>query len=72
MIGDNLGTDIAAARAFGSRSVLMLTGVTTRAAVEAVPADRRPTAIAADARELAEVLERLSGLGSSPGVEVRA
>jgi glycerol-1-phosphatase len=56
MIGDGLVTDIAAARAVGARSVLMLTGVTTRAAVEAAPADEQPTAIAADADELAAVL----------------
>ena len=31
MIGDGLGTDIAAARRVGARSVLMLTGVSTRA-----------------------------------------
>ena len=30
MIGDGIGTDIAAARAVGARCVLMLTGVTTR------------------------------------------
>ena len=61
MIGDGIGTDIAAARAVGARSVLMLTGVTTRDAVEALPADQRPTAVAADADELAAVLDRLAG-----------
>jgi 4-nitrophenyl phosphatase len=61
MIGDGLGTDIAAARAIGARSVLMLTGVTGRAAVDAVAATDRPTAIAADAAELAAVLDRLGG-----------
>ena len=60
MIGDGIGTDIAAARAVGARSVLMLTGVTTRAELDAAPADRRPTAVAADADELAAVLDRLS------------
>jgi 4-nitrophenyl phosphatase len=60
MIGDNLGTDIGAAMAVGARSVLMLTGVTSRAEVESAPAGRRPTAIAADATELAEVLDRLA------------
>jgi hypothetical protein len=39
----------------------MLTGVTTRAAVDAAPPDRRPTAVAADAAELATILERLAG-----------
>jgi phosphoglycolate/pyridoxal phosphate phosphatase family enzyme len=61
MIGDGLGTDIAAALAVGARSVLMLTGVTTREVVEAAPPDRHPTAIAADAAELASILERLAG-----------
>jgi len=60
MIGDNLGTDIGAAVAVGARSVLMLTGVTSRAEAEAAPSDRHPTAIAADATELAEVLDRLA------------
>jgi HAD superfamily hydrolase (TIGR01450 family) len=63
MIGDGLGTDIAAARAVGARSVLMLTGVTGRDAVEAVAAAERPTEIAADAAELAAALDRLGRLG---------
>jgi phosphoglycolate/pyridoxal phosphate phosphatase family enzyme len=61
MIGDGLGTDIAAARAVGARSVLMLTGVTTREMADAAPPDRHPTAIAADADELAAVLDVLGG-----------
>lgn len=61
MIGDGLGTDIAAAHALGARSVLMLTGVTTRAAVEAAPPDARPTAVAANAAELDAALDRLAG-----------
>jgi ribonucleotide monophosphatase NagD (HAD superfamily) len=60
MIGDGLGTDIAAANAVGARSVLMLTGVTTREAVDAAPGESRPTAVAADATELASILDRLS------------
>ncbi len=60
MIGDGIGTDLAAARAVGARCVLMLTGVTTRAQVEALPADEQPMAIAADAAELAAILEGLS------------
>ena len=60
VIGDNLLTDIGAARAVGARSVLMLTGVTTRADAEAAPARQRPTAIAADADELAARLEELA------------
>jgi hypothetical protein len=38
----------------------MLTGVPSRAEAEAAPGDRHPTAIAADATELAEVLDRLA------------
>jgi 4-nitrophenyl phosphatase len=64
MIGDGLDTDIAAARAVGARSILMLTGVTTRSTVDAVPPEQRPTAVAADATELAAILERF-GRGSS-------
>ena len=62
MVGDGLTTDIAAARAVGARSILMLTGVTSRADVEAAPAGDRPTAVAADAAELATILERLAGV----------
>ena len=61
MIGDGIGTDLPAARAIGARCVLMLTGVSTREEVEALPADEHPTVIAADATELAAALERLAG-----------
>jgi ribonucleotide monophosphatase NagD (HAD superfamily) len=61
VIGDMIATDLAAARAVGARSVLMLTGVTTRAELDALPADARPTAVAADAAELAGALEALAG-----------
>ena len=60
MIGDGILTDIAAARAVGARSVLMLTGVTTGAALEALPSTDRPTKVAGDAKELAQVLEELA------------
>ena len=60
MIGDGIGTDLAAARAVGARCVFMLTGVTTRDKVEALPADERPTVIAADAAELAAALDMLA------------
>jgi 4-nitrophenyl phosphatase len=59
MIGDGIGTDLAAARAVGARCVFMLTGVTTRAQLEALPSGEQPTAVAAGAEELAAVLERL-------------
>ena len=60
MIGDGIATDLAGARAVGARCVFMLTGVTTRAEVEALPADEQPIAIAANAAELAAALERLA------------
>jgi 4-nitrophenyl phosphatase len=61
MIGDSLVTDVPAAHAVGARSVLMLTGITTRAQLDAVDVSRRPTAIADDAAGLAEALEQLDG-----------
>ncbi len=60
MIGDGIGTDLAAARAVGARCILMLTGVTTLAASAAIPPGEGPTAVAADAAELAAVLDRLA------------
>jgi HAD superfamily hydrolase (TIGR01450 family) len=60
MIGDSLTTDVAAARAVGARSVFMLTGVAGREQLDALPADQRPTAVAANAKELAAALERLA------------
>ena len=56
VIGDSLATDIAAARAVGARSVLMLTGVTTRNGADAAADGAAPTAIAGDARELDRIL----------------
>lgn len=60
VIGDGLGTDIAAARAVGARSVLILTGVSSRAEAEALAPELRPTALAADAAELGAVLRALA------------
>jgi 4-nitrophenyl phosphatase len=60
VIGDGIGTDLAAARAVGARCVFMLTGVTSRAQLEALAPADRPDAVAADAAELAAALERLS------------
>jgi len=58
MVGDAL-SDIAAGRAVGARTVLMLTGVTTREMADALSEADRPTCIAADATELAAALEEL-------------
>lgn len=66
MIGDGLLTDIAAARAVGCRSILMLTGVTTAAVAAALAPEERPTAIVADAAELAEILDRLAAEPVAP------
>ncbi|MEX1172541.1 MAG: HAD-IIA family hydrolase [Chloroflexota bacterium] len=60
MIGDGIGTDLAAARAVGARCVFMLTGVTTRAQLDELPPDERPTAIAEDADDLAAILDALA------------
>ena len=62
VIGDNLGTDILAAQRVGARSVLMLTGVTTPAQLAAASGGPiTPTAVAANAEELAAALDRLGG-----------
>jgi ribonucleotide monophosphatase NagD (HAD superfamily) len=66
MIGDGLRTDLAAARAVGARCVVMLTGVTTRTQVQALPADEQPTAIAEDAAGLAAALNALEGPAEEP------
>jgi len=59
VVGDGLSTDIAAARRVGARSVLMLTGVTSRAQAEALPRDQRPTWVVEDAAGLRATLSRL-------------
>ena len=59
MIGDAL-TDVQAGRAVGARTILMLTGVTTRAMVDALPEAERPTRIADDGEALARMLEELA------------
>ena len=66
MIGDGVATDLAAANGLGIPCVVMLTGVTTRAQAEAIPVDRRPVALAADATELAAALERLAAAPARP------
>jgi ribonucleotide monophosphatase NagD (HAD superfamily) len=60
MIGDSLDTDLAAAARLGIPCVLMLTGVTTREQVEALPGAARPAALAADAAGLAAALDALA------------
>jgi 4-nitrophenyl phosphatase len=63
VIGDNLITDIRAARAVGARSVLMLTGVVTPEEYRASAASNdgvKPTAVAHNAQELAAALETMA------------
>jgi glycerol-1-phosphatase len=60
VIGDGIATDLAAARAVGARTILMLTGVSTREAAEALPKGEQPLALAADAAELDQLLARLA------------
>lgn len=60
VIGDGIVTDLAAANAVGARTILMLTGVTTAAGLEALLAADRPFAVAADADELATILARVT------------
>lgn len=62
MIGDAL-TDVQAGKAVGARTVLMLTGVTTRAMADALPEPERPTRVAEDGAALAAVLEELASRG---------
>lgn len=65
MIGDAL-TDVAAGHAVGARTVLMLTGVSTREMAEGLPPAERPTRIAADAAELEAVLAELADEAPEP------
>lgn len=60
IIGDGQLTDIRAAHAVGARSVLMLTGVTSRLHLADVPPGERPTAVARDAAQLATILDRFA------------
>jgi 4-nitrophenyl phosphatase len=60
MIGDVIASDLAAARSVGARCILMLTGVTTQAQVDALSGEERPTAVAEDADALAAALDALS------------
>lgn len=70
MIGDSPATDIAAANAAGCRSILLMTGV--GAGVGAVqindlPDEQRPTWVARDAAEMAEILAAAAGGGTNRG-----
>lgn len=69
VIGDSIQADVLAAKRIGARTILMLTGVTDAAQLEAAPPDRRPDAVARDAAELREILDRWATRGARrPGV----
>lgn len=55
-VGDRLETDIAAARAFGARSILVLTGIASRADGESAPHSMAPDVIIDDLSALPEAL----------------
>ena len=57
VVGDRLDTDIAAANAFGCLSVLVLTGVSTRAEAEQAVAAEKPGAVLESLADLPSVLE---------------
>ena len=59
VIGDGITTDIRAANAVGARSVLMLTGVTTRDDLARFP-EIKPTRVCANSRELEAALAEMS------------
>jgi ribonucleotide monophosphatase NagD (HAD superfamily) len=61
VIGDGLQTDLGAAHAVGASCVIMLTGVTTSDQVDKLAPDQRPMAVAADAGELAALLDSAEG-----------
>lgn len=52
VIGDRLDTDIALGRRYGTRTALVLTGVSTMADVEATPADLKPDVVWPDLSSL--------------------
>jgi NagD protein len=71
VVGDRLYTDIAMARAAGAVGVLVLTGETTRAQVEA--AAERPDLVVENVMELAELIaggEKSGGANGRPGWSV--
>ena len=57
VVGDRLDTDIAAANAFGCLSVLVLTGVSTRAEAEQAVAAEKPGVVLESLADLPSVLE---------------
>lgn len=69
MVGDRLSTDIAGGKAAGLITILLLSGITSRADIEV--GDIVPDYVFEDITELAETLERISRNGSDQS-EARA
>jgi HAD superfamily hydrolase (TIGR01450 family) len=63
VVGDRLDTDIAGANAAGLPSLLVLTGVSTRADLVDAPVEHRPTYVAADLGALAAPAVEITGGG---------
>lgn len=61
MVGDRLYTDIAMARGAGAVGVLVLSGESTLADVEAAPAESRPDLVCRDIAEFGELLRSARG-----------
>lgn len=59
-VGDRLDTDVASAKSFGCRAILVLTGISTRAEAEQATGLNKPDIILSTLSELPPVLERLS------------
>jgi HAD superfamily hydrolase (TIGR01457 family) len=71
VVGDRLDTDIAAGRAAGMPTLLVLTGVSGAADLLAAPAEQRPDHVGADLGALTAPVASL-GFGECTGWEVRA
>ena len=56
MVGDDLAMDVALGRLGGARTVLVLSGISGRVALDGIPAGRRPDAVVGG---IAELLDRL-------------
>jgi ribonucleotide monophosphatase NagD (HAD superfamily) len=55
LIGDNPESDISGGNAVGMRTILTLSGITTREDIATLPPTRRPDAVINDLRDLAHV-----------------
>ena len=53
LVGDNLESDIAGAKAVGMKTILTMTGVTTLRDLEGIGAERRPDLVISDLRDVA-------------------